>query len=294
MHSTAMDGSAKSQLLLSAVAIALQPPTIGEDYRIRRDSSPGGLLSMKWLFSSSWLVLSVLALLPARENPKPIALTSDRGLDAWKGPTGDWFLTESVLLDSDNPKRLKGTSGKGGILVNGASGRSPDLVSKEKFGDIELHLEFLIAKGSNSGVKFHAHYEIQIYDSHGVKTPTASDCGGIYPRAELKPTYHYLDKGIPPRVNAAKPAGEWQTLDAIFLAPRFDDDNKKTANARILKATLNDQVIHENIELQTPTGHAWRNKEMAAGPLLLQGDHGPVAFRNVVVKPYRGEKKESK
>ena len=67
-------------------------------------------------------------------------------------------------------------------------------------------------------------------------------------------------------------------------APRFDKDGKKTANARIVKATLNGQVIHENVELLTPTGHNYTKPEMATGPLMLQGDHGPVAFRNVKVR----------
>ena len=117
-----------------------------------------------------------------------------------------------------------------------------------------MHVEFLIAKGSNSGIKFHGHYEIQITDSAGRKELTGDDCGGIYPRAELKPRYRHLDKGIAPKVNAAKPAGEWQTLEATFLAPRFDKDGKKTANARIVKATLNGQLIHQDQELLTPTG----------------------------------------
>jgi len=128
-----------------------------------------------------------------------------------------------------------------------------------------VHVEFLIAKRSNSGVKLHGHYEIQIADSHGVKEPTADDCGGVYPRAEQKPKYHHIDKGIPPKTNAARAAGEWQTLDIIFLAPRFDSAGKKTANARLVKVVLNGQVIHENVELLTPTGHAWKNPEMAKG-----------------------------
>jgi hypothetical protein len=113
---------------------------------------------------------------------------------------------------------------------------------------------------------------------------TGDDCGGIYPRAELLPKYRYLDAGVPPKVNASKPAGEWQTLEATFLAPRFDDEGKKIANAKIVKATLNGKLIHENQELLTPTGHAYKNKEVAVGPLLFQGDHGPVAFRNLKVR----------
>ena len=150
---------------------------------------------------------------------------------------------------------------------------------------MEVHLEFVIPKGSNSGIKFHGHYEIQIIDTFGQKKELTGDaCGGIYPRAELSPKYRYLDKGVPPKVNACKAPGEWQTLDVTFLAPRFDRDGKKTANAKIVKATLNGQVIHEDQELATPTGHNHTKKEMAVGPLMLQGDHGPVAFQNFKVR----------
>jgi hypothetical protein len=159
-------------------------------------------------------------------------------------------------------------------------------VSKQKFGDVEVHAEFMIPKGSNSGVKLEGLYEIQIFDSYGVEEPKATDCGGIYPRAEQKPTYHHIDKGVPPRTNASKPPGEWQSLDIVFQAPRFDADGKKIANARFVKVVLNGQVVHEDVEVKTPTGHAWHNQEIPTGPLLLQADHGPVAFRNVRARPY--------
>jgi len=128
-------------------------------------------------------------------------------------------------------------------------------------------------------------YEIQIRDSCGKKQPTGSDCGGVYPRAELVPHYHTTDQGAPPRTNAARPAGQWQTLDIRFQAPRFDTEGKKTANARFLEVVLNGQVIHRDVELKWPTGHAWRlEPEVPQGPLFLQGDHGPIAYRNVRVR----------
>jgi hypothetical protein len=210
---------------------------------------------------------------------------SGSGLEPWAGPTGDWFVAGSAALDPQNPKLLTTQPGDG-VLVNGPKGRTRNLVGKQKFDDIEAHVEFLIPKRSNSGVKFEGLYEIQIFDSYGVKQPRAMDCGGIYPRAELEPQYHYLDNGVPPRVNAARPAGDWQTLEIIFQAPRFDAAGKKTANARFVKVVLNGQVIHENVEVKTPTGHAWHDREIPTGPLLLQADHGPVAFRNVRVRPY--------
>jgi hypothetical protein len=205
-------------------------------------------------------------------------------LGSWRSPDKLWILADQVEVDTDHPKQLSAKAGKT-ILVNGPKGRARDLLSQSVFGDVEVHVEFLIPKGSNSGVKLQGLYEIQICDSFGLKEPKGSDCGGIYPRAELKPRYHYLDKGVPPRVNACKKPGEWQTMDIVFRAPRFDADGKKTENARFVKVTFNGEVIHDNVEAATPTGHAWHKKESATGPLLLQGDHGPVAFRHIRVRP---------
>jgi hypothetical protein len=213
-----------------------------------------------------------------------IDLTGSQNFDAWRSPTEAWAFVGEVQLDPENPKRLVATPGTG-VLYNGPKGRTRNLVTKQEFRDIEVHVEFLIPKGSNSGVKFGGVYEIQILDSAGKKAVSGNDLGGIYPRAEAKPKYHYLDEGHPPRVNAALPAGEWQTLDVIFRAPRFDASGRKVASARFVKVVLNGQVIHENVAADTPTGSAWVKKETPTGPLLIQADHGPVAIRNVRVRP---------
>lgn len=204
----------------------------------------------------------------------------------WKKVDSRWVMATDVALAPDRPTRLKAAPGDGPVWVNGENGRLPDLVTKQSFKDVEVHVEFLIAKRSNSGIKFHAVYEIQILDSFGKKDGdlTGDDCGGVYPRAEDKPRYHHIDKGVPPKVNAARPAGEWQTLDVTFRSPRFDADGKKTDNARVLKAVLNGKMIHENQELKTPTGSNWSKKELPTGPFMLQADHGPVAFRNVRIR----------
>jgi hypothetical protein len=241
---------------------------------------------LSWFLAAFLLTVAIPAVTSSDEG-KWINL-SENGLAAWKEPTGQWQIVGGISPHPDNPRLLASQPGEG-VLVNGPKGRTNNLISKEQFGDIEVHVEFLIPSRSNSGVKLMGQYEIQIMDSAGVKTPTANDCGGIYPRAEPKPTYHHIDKGYPPRTNAARPAGEWQTLDIIFQAPRFDDAGKKIASARFVKVVLNGQVIHENVEVLYPTGAAWHDKEMARGPLLLQADHGPVAFRNVRVRPYAAE-----
>jgi uncharacterized sulfatase len=222
------------------------------------------------------------------QKPGPggwVDLTGAKWLDVWRDPAKGWEVVGDVALNPDNPRQLAGKSGEG-IILNGPKGRARNLYTRENYGDVEVHLEFLIPEGSNSGVKFEGIYEIQIADSWGRKKLTGSDCGGIYPRAEEKPRYHSIDEGVPPRVNACKPPGQWQTLDAIFLAPRFDAQGKKVANARLVKAVLNGQVIHEDVELKWPTGANWKKTPPPTGPLMLQGDHGPVAFRNVRVRPY--------
>jgi len=206
-------------------------------------------------------------------------------LAGWRNPTGDWFTASSVRIDPKNPQRLRAKPGEG-ILVNGLDGDTTNLLTRRDFQDVEVHLEFLIPHRSNSGVKLEGLYEVQIFDSYGVQNPAGTDCGGIYPRAERKPVYHHIDRGFPPLVNAARPAGEWQTFDIIFQAPRFDARHHKTRNARFVKVLLNGKLVHENVEMRWPTGHAWREPEAAAGPLLLQADHGPVAFRNVRVRAY--------
>ena len=233
--------------------------------------------------------LLLLALPAAAADPDGWTDLLKPGPDGpWVKVDKGWFFAKDAALDPEKSNRLQATPADAGpVWVNGPTGRLGDLVTKEKYGDCEVHVEFLIAKRSNSGIKFHAVYEIQILDSAGKPADklTGDDCGGVYPRAEAQPRYHHLDKGIPPRVNAAKPAGEWQTLDVVWRSPRLNQKGEKVENARIVKATLNGQVIHENVELKTPTGANHTKKETATGPFMLQADHGPVAFRNVRIRP---------
>jgi len=147
------------------------------------------------------------------------------------------------------------------------------LLTTLEHGDCQLTLEFKVPKGSNSGVYFQGQYEVQILDSFGKadKDLKYGDCGGIYNTA-------------PPKTNASRMPGEWQTFDVIFQAPRFDEKGKKIANAKFVKVIHNGVVIHENVEVKSPTTAALGGPERANGPLMLQGDHGPVAFRNIRMK----------
>jgi len=194
----------------------------------------------------------------------------------------EWLAAGQVSLKPDDDSHFAIEPGQG-LMVNGASGRTADLITDASFGDCEAHIEFVVPKGSNSGVYFMSHYEIQVFDSWGVKEPTYSDCGGIY----CQWINEQAVGGQAPRTNACKAPGEWQTYDVIFRAPRFDEKGNKIRNALFVKVVHNGVVIHENVEVGGPTRASVPGPERATGPLMVQGDHGPVAYRNVRIRPLK-------
>lgn len=117
---------------------------------------------------------------------KPSGAVSLQSLAPFRDPVGDWTLAGAVILNGDNPARLDWTGGAGAV-VNGPKGKTAHLVTGEEYGDVDLHIEFMMAKGSNSGVYFQGRYEIQLLDSWGVEQPKHGDCGGIYQRLHDEP-----------------------------------------------------------------------------------------------------------
>ena len=172
------------------------------------------------------------------------------------------------------------TSPGSGILINLPSeGKQDALLTSWEHGDIMLQLEVMLPKGSNSGIYLQGRYEIQLYDSWGVKYPKFSDIGGIYRNWENEPSKAFA--GIAPSASPARPPGVWQDLRIHFRAPRFNEKGEKIENARFVSVRLNGVPIHENVEVPHATGGPVSQKETATGPLMIQGDHGPVAFRNI-------------
>jgi sugar phosphate isomerase/epimerase len=230
------------------------------------------------------LSIGIVFLLVTICAAEKVSLTGS-DLSAWREPTGQWQVVGEAFMDPANEKML-GTKPGAGVIFNGPAGRTSNLLSKAEFGDINAHIEFMISKGSNSGVYFMGRYEIQIYDSYGVEKDEypGIECGGIYQRWDESRNPKGFE-GHSPQINASLPPGQWQTFDVIFRAPRFDKAGRKVSNARFEKVVHNGVVVHADVELTGPTRASTYNDEKAVGPLMLQGDHGPVAYRNIRIEP---------
>jgi hypothetical protein len=145
-----------------------------------------------------------------------------------------------------------------GVLRNAKSGAN--LVTERAFGDFRLHVEFRYPKGSNSGVYLRGRHEVQIEDNVGME-PDPLRFGAVY-------------GFIAPSEMAAKPPGEWQTYDITLVG-------------RMVTVVANGRTIIFDREIPGITGGALDSDEGAPGPLMLQGDHGPIEYRNITITPAR-------
>lgn len=215
-----------------------------------------------------------------------------KDLSAFKDPGATWQMAGSVRADLESPGELVFSAGNS-VLVNYPTKKKPgkDLYSVNEYGDMDLELDYLMARGSNSGIYLQGRYEVQLLDSWGVQNPTYGDNGGIYERWDAsQPAGSEGFEGWAPRQNASRAPGVWQHIKISFRAPRFDASGKKTENALIERIELNGTLIHENVVLSGPTRGPMSETETAKGPLRFQGDHGAVAFRNIRITHYENGK----
>lgn len=143
-----------------------------------------------------------------------------------------------------------------GILTNAQPGNN--LITDQKFEDFELTLEFRYPKGSNSGIYLRGRHEVQIEDNFGMEAESHR-IGGVYGH-------------LTPSINAAKPAGEWQQIQIRLVG-------------RTVTIELNGERIIDRQVIPGITGGALDSNEGEPGPLMLQGDHGPVEYRNIIIRP---------
>ncbi len=154
------------------------------------------------------------------------------------------------------PNLPLGWTVKDGAMANVA--HANNLISDGSFWNFKLHVEFRVGEHSNSGIGLRGRYEVQILEDYG-KPPNKHSDGALYSR-------------IAPAVNASKPAGEWQAYDIRLVG-------------RTVTVVLNDQKVIDKQETEGLTAIASNADEGKPGPILLQGDHGPVEFRNIVLIP---------
>ncbi|MFT6862093.1 MAG: hypothetical protein ACJAVK_000647 [Akkermansiaceae bacterium] len=197
-------------------------------------------------------------------------------------PTPGW-QTSAVAEVRDKSIEIQ-TSGKP-FFTNAATPKKGGyLPTIAQFGDCTVEAQFLIPKGSNSGIYLQGRYEIQILDSHGREKPTDGDMGAVYHRWDDKRTPKGFE-GHPPKVNAAKPAGEWQILVIKFRAPRLSNDGTVLEKPRFLSVHLNGKLVQENVTVHGHTRSAQRQGFADKDHIFIQGDHGPIAFRKFEVTP---------
>jgi hypothetical protein len=228
------------------------------------------------------IILSVAAMISLsaaadhHKSGEGIRPFNGKDLGGWttKKPASKSKWTTGIpVVSKANPKRLLVGLGEG-ALINDVSGHGEgvDIYSIEKFGSCTIEVEVMVARESNSGIYVMGEYEVQVLDSYGREKLGSGDMGAIYGAA-------------PPTINACTPPGTWQKYVIEFEAPKFNDSGEKTANARFVKVELNGQVLHRDVEMKGPTPSGVTGKEAPTGPIMFQGDHGPVAYRNLVITP---------
>lgn len=239
-----------------------------------------------FLIAPTLLVRTAFAQPPAAVQPAlPRIVAPGPNAGVVMAPSDAVVLFDGTQLDAWTTMEGKpagwSCAGRKGSAMTVKPG-SGSIITKQKFGDCQVHLEFATPKDDadagktgqergNSGVYIQGRYEVQILDSYKNETYPDGQCGAIY-------------KQHAPLVNASAPPAEWQTYDIIFRAPRFNDKGERTAKARIT-VLHNAVLIQDNVEVDGPTGSAQMKEEPGDGPIYLQ-DHGNlVRYRNIWVRP---------
>jgi Domain of Unknown Function (DUF1080) len=229
-------------------------------------------------------LIAANALAISAQNQQGTAISLNN-LDAFRASGTNWSIGSDAIANPNTKGSMKAIAGTG-VLVDVLNPKdNKDILTKEEFGDFELELDFMMAKESNSGVYIQARYEVQLFDSWTKLHPEFSDCGGIYQRwddARGKGNEGY--QGIAPLNNASRAPGLWQHLKLKFQAPQFNAAGVKIRNALFQEVYLNGVLVQLQQEVTGPTRSSTFENEQAMGPLMFQGDHGNVAFRNIQYK----------
>lgn len=173
-----------------------------------------------------------------------VKLFNGKDLSGWatRGENRSWRVEDGVMANTSSSKH-----------------RGVNIHTEGKFKDFQLHIEFKVSKGGNSGVYLRGRKEVQVHASYGVKTLGSGHCGGIYSKAA-------------PSTNACKKADEWQAFDITIVG-------------RKITVVLNGTTIIDGVVVNGVTGGAMDRNEDQPGSIMLQGDHSNIWYRNIYLKP---------
>ncbi len=238
-------------------------------------------MQLSKIFYSILAALALYSYPVFSQNDSSLKSITLNDLSAFADPPANWSIAGDASADYTKPQDIKAIKGTGAVVDDFSKNNRMHLYTKEEFGDLEVSLDFMMARNSNSGIYFQGRYEVQLLDSWTRLNPAASDVGGIYSRwTPARGTF----EGTPPLMNVARAPGLWQHLNIKFRAARFNQAGEKIRNAFFESVYLNGILVQQLTTVTGPTGSSMFTDEKSRGPLVLQGDHGPVAFKNITYR----------
>ncbi|MBL8862818.1 MAG: DUF1080 domain-containing protein [Planctomycetes bacterium] len=216
--------------------------------------------------------------------PPPARESSDQGwlrlcyADAFQMWTGEGWQLVDVDLDAADPTRLATREGVGALVSPSTwkgGGAPPSFATRLAFGDFRLRFDFLLPQGGRAMLRLLGRYDLLLAATSDERATSLDSCGALLfadgtGRAPLNPGF--------------RTPGEWHQMDLTFRAPRFDATGKKIANARVVRALVDDVLLHEEVELPGPG--AARSDELPVGPIVFSATGaGQVALNSIRIKP---------
>lgn len=185
-------------------------------------------------------------------------------------------IARDVYMDREVEGHIRISEGKGILYNQPGSDTNTYARTKNEHGDLNMHMEFMVSKGSSAALYLQGRYGIQLSDSRN-KGSLLLQCGAIFQHSRVKagPVVTM------PVSDAAKVPGLWQRLDVNFTAPRFDSSGNKLSDAVFKEVVLNGQLIHTNISVTNTALDTAFRLEKSLGPLIFRSHYGAVAFRNL-------------
>jgi len=278
LHTAGLTPAMVARVVLSGVVADDGSPLLHDEFAYTINQLPEGPLTTEH-------VAKRVAPPPPRESGDEgwLRLTYGDAFDAW---TASGWREVDAVPDPAAPDRFLTMDGVDALVNEGATDARgapvppTDFVSRYRFGSGRYHLEFMLPEGGRSAVYVQGRYGIELAD------PVVG--AGRAPLSATERTGALMAMGgspaQAPAFDAYKGAGQWHDLDLRFDAPRFDESGRKLADARLRQVTIDDVLLHDEVELAGASPGAIAADEAPLGPLVIAGTRGLVALRSLSVK----------